>query len=125
MPNFKVLIAEDNELNMKLFRDLLEFKNIATICVSDGHKVIDETMKNKPDLILMDIRLNDISGLDLIKKIKLNKEISNIPIIALTAFAMKKDQQLIRSYGCEEYMSKPIAIDNFFNVVNKFITLSA
>ena len=117
---YKVLIAEDNLLNMRLFKDLLELRKATTICVDDGRKVIKETLKHKPHLILMDIRLNNISGIDIIKEIKNNIEIKDIPIIALTAFAMKNDQERILSSGCEDYMSKPISIDKFFQVVGKF-----
>ena len=120
----KVLIAEDNLLNMKLFKDLLEMKKAKTICIDDGRKVIKETLKHKPDLILMDIRLNDISGIDIIKEIKINQELKSIPIIALTAFAMKNDQERILRSGCEGYMSKPISIDKFFQIVGKFIPIS-
>jgi len=119
--NKTVLIAEDNELNMKLFKDLLEMKHIRTICIDDGHKVFDEVVKQQPDLVLMDIRLNDISGLDIIRQIKNFDKTKHIPIIALTAFAMKSDKEKILSSGCEGYMAKPIFIDAFFKEVEKFI----
>lgn len=119
-----VLIAEDNELNMKLFKDLLEMKNFNTICIEDGHQVFEEVEQKKPDLILMDIRLNDISGLDIIKRIKSIDELKHIPIIALTAYAMKSDKKKILDSGCESYMAKPIFIDTFFKEIEKFISFS-
>ena len=119
----KVLVVEDNPLNMKLFKDLLETKDIKVICVSDGRKVIRECFRYIPNLILMDIRLKDISGIDLIKELKRTPALLGIPIIALTAFAMKSDQQKILSTGCEGYISKPIVIDSFFKTIAKFIKL--
>jgi len=116
-----VLIAEDNELNMKLFKDLLEMKSLKTICIEDGYQVFDEVIKHQPDLILMDIRLNNISGLDIIKQIKECEETKHIPIIALTAFAMKNDKERILSCGCEGYMAKPIFIDTFFKEIERFL----
>lgn len=117
-----VLIAEDNELNMKLFKDLLEMKNFNAICIEDGHQVFEQVKKNQPDLILMDIRLNDISGLDIIKRIKNVEELKHIPIIALTAYAMKSDKEKILESGCESYMAKPIFIDTFFKEIEKFVS---
>jgi len=116
-----VLIAEDNELNMKLFKDLLEMKSLKTICIEDGYQVFDSVLRNQPNLILMDIRLNNISGLDIIKEIKECAETKHIPIIALTAFAMKNDKERILSSGCEGYMAKPIFVDSFFKEVEKFL----
>jgi len=120
--NKTVLIAEDNELNMKLFKDLLEMKNFNTICIDDGHQVFDAIVKQQPDLVLMDIRLNDISGLDIIRQIKSFDKTKKIPIIALTAFAMKSDREEILNSGCEGYMAKPIFIDAFFKEIEKFLS---
>lgn len=120
--NKTVLIAEDNELNMKLFKDLLEMKNFKTICIDDGHQVFDAIVTHQPDLVLMDIRLNDISGLDIIRQIKNFDATKKIPIIALTAFAMKTDREEIMNSGCEGYMAKPIFIDAFFKEVEKFLS---
>jgi two-component system, cell cycle response regulator DivK len=117
-----VLIAEDNELNLKLFSDLLEVKGIDYIGVSDGNKVLQMAQETKPDLILMDIRLNGVSGLDIIDEIKSYKELKDIPIIALTAFAMKNDKAKVISHGCAGYLSKPVTFDSFFEVIDQFIT---
>lgn len=119
----RVLIVEDNELNMKLFKDLLEMRHLETICIEDGHKVFEQVENQKPDLILMDIRLNDISGLDIIKRIKAVDELKHIPIIALTAYAMKSDKEKILNSGCESYMAKPIFIDTFFKEIEKFLMI--
>ncbi len=87
----KVLIVEDNALNMKLFHDLLEAHDIDAIGTSDGHTVLDLAREHKPDLILMDIQLPEVSGLDVTKWLKADEELKSIPVVAITAFAMKGD----------------------------------
>ncbi len=116
-----VLIVEDNELNMKLFRDLLEAHNINTLETNDGNSVLDIARTKKPDLILMDIQLPEISGLDVTKMLKEDEELQSIPVIAVTAFAMKGDEEKIREGGCEDYLSKPISITEFLNVIQKYL----
>ncbi len=118
-----VLIVEDNELNMKLFRDLLEAHGIDTIETKDGKNVLDMAREHKPDLILMDIQLPEISGLDVTKWLKEDEELKEIPVIAITAFAMKGDEQKIREGGCEDYISKPISVGKFLDVVNYYLGL--
>ncbi len=117
----KVLIVEDNELNMKLFNDLLEAHQIDTIQVQDGNKVLDIAREQKPDLILMDIQLPEVSGLDVTKWLKEDDELKGIPVIAVTAFAMKGDEEKIREGGCEDYISKPISVVKFLEVVQKYL----
>lgn len=114
----KVLIVEDNELNMKLFHDLLEAHGLETLETSDGHAVLDLARENKPDLILMDIQLPEVSGLDVTKWLKDDDELKHIPVIAVTAFAMKGDEQKIREGGCEDYISKPISVVRFLEVID-------
>lgn len=116
-----VLIVEDNELNMKLFRDLLEAHNINTLETNDGNSVLEIARTKKPDLILMDIQLPEISGLDVTKMLKEDEELQSIPVIAVTAFAMKGDEEKIREGGCEDYLSKPISITEFLNVIQKYL----
>lgn len=116
-----VLVVEDNELNMKLFNDLLEAHGIATLKTRDGREVLDMARKNKPDLILMDIQLPEVSGLDVTRWLKQDAELRHIPVIAVTAFAMKGDEQKIREGGCEDYISKPISVTNFMDVINKYL----
>ena len=116
-----VLIAEDNELNLKLFCDLLEIKGIDYIAVSDGNKVLKVAHETKPSLILMDIRLNGVSGLDIVDEIKSQPDLSDIPIIALTAFAMKNDKAKALSHGCAGYLAKPVAVEVFFATIDQFI----
>ena len=87
----------------------------------DGLNIMDITTKEKPDLILMDIQLNEFSGIDLIKLLKKNSTTTHIPIIAITAFAMKNDEAKISKSGYDIYISKPVLIDNFFSAINKFV----
>jgi two-component system, cell cycle response regulator DivK len=117
----KVLIVEDNELNMKLFNDLLEANGLTTIKTMHGLDAIDLAKTHRPDLILMDIQLPEISGLDVIKWIKTDEELKHIPIIAVTAFAMKGDEERIREGGCEAYLSKPISVAKFLDTVKNYL----
>ena len=117
-----VLIVEDNELNMKLFNDLLEAHQINTIQTRNGNEVLDLAREKKPDLILMDIQLPEVSGLDVTKWLKADEELKHIPVIAVTAFAMKGDEEKIREGGCENYISKPISVVNFLEVVQKYLS---
>lgn len=117
-----VLIVEDNELNMKLFQDLLEAHGFKTVQTRNGHEVVNMARKHKPDLILMDIQLPEISGLDITKILKQDDDLKSIPVIAVTAFAMKGDEQKIREGGCEDYISKPISVNDFLNVIRKYLS---
>lgn len=117
----KILVVEDNELNLKLFKDLLEANNFEVIENRDGKRVLELIQTEKPDIILMDIQLPDISGMDLIERIKSDELLKKIPIIAVTAFAMQEDKDNILNSGAEEYISKPISITKFLEVINKYI----
>lgn len=117
----KVLIVEDNELNMKLFRDLLHAYEIETIETRDGTKAMDMARDERPDLILMDIQLPEISGLDITRMLKQDDELREIPVIAVTAFAMKGDEQKIRDGGCEDYLSKPITVTKLIETIQKYL----
>lgn len=117
----KVLIVEDNELNMKLFHDLLEAHGYETLQTREGLKAIDIAREHRPDLILMDIQLPEVSGLDVTKWLKSDEELSGIPVVAVTAFAMKGDEERIREGGCEGYLSKPITVTSFIETIRKFI----
>lgn len=116
-----VLIVEDNELNMKLFHDLLEAHGINTVETKDGNAVLDLARKHKPDLILMDIQLPEVSGLDVTRWLKSDEGLRHIPVIAVTAFAMKGDEQKIREGGCEDYISKPISVTRFLEVIENYL----
>ena len=117
----KILIVEDNELNMKLFHDLLEVHGYDTVQTKDGREALDLAREHKPDLILMDIQLPEVSGLEVTKWIKEDDELKSIPVIAVTAFAMKGDEEKIRSGGCEAYIAKPISVSTFLATIEKVI----
>lgn len=117
----KVLVVEDNELNMKLFHDLLEAHGIATIQTRSGKDVMQIAREQRPDLILMDIQLPEVSGLDVTKWLKADADLKAIPVIAVTAFAMKGDEQKIREGGCEDYISKPISVTKFMETISKYL----
>ena len=116
-----VLIVEDNELNMKLFHDLLDSDGYEVIQTRDGLKALDLARAHKPDLILMDIQLPEVSGLEVTGWIKGDPDLKGIPVVAVTAFAMKGDEERIRAGGCEAYISKPITIQSFLETVKRFI----
>jgi two-component system cell cycle response regulator DivK len=116
-----VLIVEDNELNMKLFRDLLEAHGYLTIGTSNGYEALEIVRKQRPDLILMDIQLPQVSGLEVTRWIKDDPALRMIPVVAVTAFAMKGDEERIREGGCEAYLSKPISVGKFIETVRRFI----
>src|SRR5262249_41820423 len=108
-----VMIVEDNELNMKLFHDLLQAYGHRTIGTRNGFDVLD--------LALMDIQLPEVSGLEVTKWLKEDPELKVIPVVAVTAFAMKGDEERIREGGCEAYLSKPISVPKFIDTIRRFL----
>jgi two-component system, cell cycle response regulator DivK len=121
LPRKTVMIVEDNELNMRLFRDLLTAFGYRTVETRDGLQALDLARAEKPDLILMDIQLPEVSGLDITRWMKADDELSSIPIIAVTAFAMRGDEERFLEGGCQDYLSKPISVTSFVGAVRKFI----
>jgi two-component system cell cycle response regulator DivK len=117
-----ILIVEDNELNMKLFNDLLEAHDYNILQTRDGMEALKIAREKKPDLILMDIQLPEVSGLEVTKWIKEDQNLRSIPVIAVTAFAMKGDEEKIREGGCEAYIAKPISVSHFLETVQKFLS---
>ncbi|MEM6851951.1 MAG: response regulator [Pseudomonadota bacterium] len=120
-----VLIVEDNELNMKLFHDLLEAHGYDTLQTRDGMEALRLAREHAPDLILMDIQLPEVSGLEVTKWLKEDEELSAIPIVAVTAFAMKGDEERIREGGCEAYIAKPISVASFLETVKHYLNEAA
>ena len=116
-----VLIVEDNELNMKLFNDLLEARGYRTVQTRNGVEAVDLARKHRPDLILMDIQLPEVSGLQVTQWLKDDEELRVIPVIAVTAFAMKGDEEKIRQGGCEAYLSKPISVVKFYETIGAYL----
>jgi two-component system cell cycle response regulator DivK len=116
-----VLIVEDNELNMKLFHDLLDAQGYQTLQTREGLQALSMAREHRPDLILMDIQLPEISGLEVTKWLKEDDELSSIPVVAVTAFAMKGDEERIREGGCEAYLSKPISVTLFLDTIKRLL----
>jgi two-component system, cell cycle response regulator DivK len=118
----KVLIVEDNDLNMKLFNDLLVAHGYGTLQTKDGVEALALARQHRPDLILMDIQLPEVSGLQVTRWIKEDDDLCMIPIIAVTAFAMKGDEEKIRNGGCEAYIAKPISVTGFLQTIEQFLS---
>ena len=116
-----ILIVEDNELNMKLFNDLLEAHGYATLKTRDGIDALKMAREHHPDLIIMDIQLPEVSGLDVTKWLKEDEKLRDIPVIAGTAFAMKGDEEKIREGGCQDNIAKPISVTKFLETVAKHL----
>ncbi|MFO1137083.1 MAG: response regulator [Rhodoblastus sp.] len=115
-----ILIVEDNELNMKLFNDLLEAHGYLTLQARNGVEAVELARKHHPNLILMDIQLPEVSGLQVTQWIKDDESLRAIPVVAITAFAMKGDEEKIRQGGCEAYLSKPISVVKFLETVRNY-----
>ena len=116
-----ILVVEDNELNMRLLHDLLASRGYAVLQTGDATEALTLARQHKPDLILMDISLPGVSGLEVIKWIKNDGALNDIPIIAVTAFAMKGDKEKICQSGCDGYIAKPISVANFLKTVEQFL----
>ena len=117
----KILIVEDNDLHMKLFNDLLQAHGYETVLSMSGRQVVKLALESLPDLILMDIQLPEISGLEVTKMLKAEDNLKHIPIVAVTAFAMKGDEEKIREGGCDGYIAKPISVPTFLATIAKFL----
>jgi two-component system cell cycle response regulator DivK len=107
---------------MKLFNDLLEAHGYATIQTKSGVEAVELARRHRPNLILMDIQLPEVSGLEVTQWLKDDEELRTIPIVAITAFAMKGDEEKIRQGGCEAYLSKPISVVKFLETVRNYVT---
>ena len=117
-----ILIVEDNPINLKLLRDILNFQKFEVLEAVNGKSALESVKEdyNKIDLILMDLQLPDINGLEVIKRIKADAESKDIPIIVVSAHAMESDMKKCREAGCIDYITKPINIQEFINKINSF-----
>jgi two-component system cell cycle response regulator DivK len=113
----RVLVVEDNELNLKLFCDLLEAHEYVTEGVRDGREAVVSARAFQPDLIVMDIQLPHVSGYDLILQLKADSALREIPVMAVTAYAGREDEERIRTAGADAYVSKPISLVRFVDAV--------
>jgi two-component system cell cycle response regulator DivK len=119
-PTKSVLVVEDNDLNMKLFHDVLEAGGYNVLQATDGMEGWRMAREHRPDLILMDIQLPEVSGLEVTKWLKDDETLKSIPVIAITAFAMAGDKVKILEGGCDAYISKPFSIPDFLQTVERF-----
>jgi two-component system cell cycle response regulator DivK len=117
----KILVVEDNELNLKLFCDLLRAHGFAAEPVRDGREAVDRARAFRPDLVVMDIQMPHVSGLELIERMKADAELRPVPIMAVTAYAAKGDEERIREAGAEGYVSKPISVMRFVEAVRALL----
>lgn len=117
----RIMVVEDNDLNRKLFCDVLKAQGFEVEPVADGELVLDNARSAPPDLIIMDIQLPGISGVDLIAAAKKDPVLRGIPILAVTAFAAKGDEERIREAGAASYLSKPVSIIPFMNAVKELL----
>ncbi|MEO8811971.1 MAG: response regulator [Caulobacteraceae bacterium] len=120
-----ILIVEDNELNMKLFHDLLEAHGYEVLQTGEGLAALGLARDRRPDLIVMDIQLPAISGLEVTRWLKEDPALADIPVVAVTAFAMKGDEARIMEGGCEAYIAKPISVGYFLETVARLLAVRA
>jgi two-component system, cell cycle response regulator DivK len=121
----RILIVEDNELNMKLLNDVLEFHGYQTIVAGEGEAALRLAREHCPDLILMDLQLPDICGLEVVSRLKRDPHTRPIPVVAVTAYAMAGDEARALAAGCDGYLAKPIMLREFLQVVDDFIRLGS
>jgi len=116
----RILIVEDNDLNMRLLKDVLEAHGYCTDAAGEGELAVEMARRFKPDLILLDIQLPDISGLEACRRLKRDPATRDIPVVAVTAFAMAGDERRARDSGCDGYVTKPIMLPTFLATVSAF-----
>jgi len=117
----KILIVEDNELNLKLFCDLLRAHGFEVEPVRDGREALDRALAFRPELVVMDIQMPHVSGLELIEQFKGAEELRHVPVLAVTAYAARGDEERIRDAGAEGYVSKPISVAKFVESVRALL----
>jgi two-component system cell cycle response regulator DivK len=117
----RILVVEDNDLNRKLFCDVLAASGFAVEPVADGNDAIERARSFFPNLVVMDIQLQDVSGLDLIADLKKDAQLADVPVLAVTAYAGKGDEQRIRDVGAEGYLAKPVSIGPFMAAVKGLV----
>ena len=120
----RVLVVEDNDLNRKLFCDVLRASGCLVEPVADGIQFLQKARDFRPDLVVMDIQLQDISGLELIAQLKLDGDLAEVPVLAVTAYAGKGDEQRIRDVGAQGYLAKPVSIGPFMAAVRGLLEVA-
>ena len=117
----RILVVEDNDLNRKLFCDVLRANGYEVEPVADGELVLEAARRFDPDLVLMDIQLPNVSGVDLIAALKGDKGLAQVPVLAVTAYAGKGDEERIRAAGAADYLAKPVSIGPFMAAVRRLV----
>ena len=117
----KILIVEDNALNVKLFCDLLAAHGHDAKPVTDSRLALDAAREFAPDLFITDIQLPHVTGLDLIRLVREDRQLKGVPIMAVTAYAAADDEERIRAAGAEAFVSKPISVKKFVAVVDELL----
>ena len=117
----RVLIVEDNKADVRLLKDILERRGYETLQTGDGLEAIKLALEHLPDLILMDIQLPEISGLEVTRRLRGDDRSRHIPIVAVTAFAMGWHERETLDSGCDAYIAKPISILGFLSTVESFL----
>ena len=117
----RVLVVEDNDLNRKLFCDVLKASGFEVEPVADGEKALGAAHAFGPDLVIMDIQLPHVSGLDLITRMRAEADLASTPILAVTAYAGKGDEERIREAGADNYLAKPVSIGPFMAAVKALV----
>ena len=121
----RILVVEDNDLNRKLFCDVLKSQGFAVDQAADGHQVLGKARDFVPNLIIMDIQLAEVSGIELIEQAKADPTLRHIPVLAVTAYAGKGDEERIRDAGAEGYLAKPVSIGPFLAAVRSLLEKAA
>jgi two-component system cell cycle response regulator DivK len=116
-----VLVVEDNDLNRKLFCELLKANGFAVEPVAEGRQALERARNFVPNLVIMDINLPEVSGLELVQALKRDKDLRTIPVLAVTAYAGKGDEERIRDAGADGYLAKPVSINPFMEAVRKLV----
>jgi CheY-like chemotaxis protein len=121
MANEKILVIEDNQMNMMLVRDLLQLGGYTVLEAMDAEKGVQLAREHLPDLILMDIQLPGMDGLEATRIIGQDPVLKKVPVVAMTSYAMKGDEQMAREAGCVGYIAKPLDTRSFSNTVSGFL----
>ncbi|MGX7894004.1 response regulator [Tsuneonella sp. HG222] len=121
----RILVVEDNDLNRKLFCDVLQAGGFSVEPVADGESALERARAFVPNLVIMDIQLANVSGLDIIAGLKRDVILREIPVLAVTAYAGKGDEERIRQVGAEGYLAKPVSIGPFMTAVRGLLERQA
>jgi two-component system cell cycle response regulator DivK len=120
MAGERVLVVEDNEMSMKLFRDVLQATGFRTLEATTGGEAVELATEHAPDLVLMDIHLSDIDGVEALSRLRAGERTASIPVLALTAQAMRGDRERFLAAGFDDYISKPVDVVQLVGTVRKY-----